>query len=309
MIKGHKTLLHYFPQAVIILGQNNEVVYMNPPARSIFGVEEDEELTIKDLIDENNMRLFSFAAGKVRTKKEVFTFQIQEKDRFLKLSISPVVEKDDVTGLLILIEDITEEMKSAFTKSYLIRNILERIEFSLKNLKETMEKISRIKGIEESDKLFELLPAMKKIEQELSIAKDASVISPKKIEMEMGGVIKGIIKGLEEEFHAKGINLNYKTSSSIPRVFINREEFEGITISLLKEILSKINEKEDIWITVEERALNEIKYGICLITSSVEVPEVLLDEMKKYVEKEDGIFEFSKIEGIGSSVGIALPSI
>jgi hypothetical protein len=297
MIEREKTLLHFLPFAILILDEKNEVVYLNPKAEEVFNRRfgSDEKLSIKDILSEENLKVFSFVAGKVRAKRESASFLIQEEEKFLELSLSPIHKDKDVIGLIVTVVDQTESMKSTFTKLSFVQSIFGETEKIIENLKISLNPSSPAHDL------------FKKLEENLfKIKREITSFSEKRGRADLKYVVKGVIDEIKVEFLKRGVRVNYRSTPSSLSVFFNREEFENFLLSLLKEMAGKAG---DIWVTVEEGKIDETRYGVCLLTFSGEIDRKNLQPLEDFIKKEDGIFEILGIEGVGTTIGIALPSI
>jgi hypothetical protein len=297
MIEREKTLLHFLPFAIIVLDEKNEVIYLNPKAEEVFNRRfgGDEKLSIKDILSEENLKVFYFVAGRVRTKGEPAAFMVQEAEKFLELFLSPIHKEKDVIGLIITVVDQTESMKSTFTKLSFVQGIFSEAEAIIENLKSSSDIPSVF-----SDLLKKLEESLIKIKRELTS------FSEKRGRADLKYVVKGVIDEIKEEFIKRGVNINYRSTPSSLSVFFNREEFENFLIFLLKEMAGK---GEDIWVTLDEGIIDGTRYGVCLLTFSGEIDIKALQPFEDFVKKEEGIFEVVSIEGVGTTLGIALPSI
>jgi len=297
MIEREKTLLHFLPFAVLILDEKNEVVYLNPKAEEVFSRRfgGDEKISIKDILSEENLKVFSFVAGRVRAKGEPASFFIQEEGKFLELFLSPIHKEKDVIGLLIAVVDQTESMKSTFTKLSFVLGIVGESVKLLEDLKDFSNVPSTASDL------------LKKLEENLfKIKKELSSFSEKRGRADFKYVVKGVIDEMKGEFLKRNVNITYRSTSSSLNVFFNRDEFENFLIFLLKEMAGR---GENIWVTVEEGKIDDMRYGVCLLTFSGEIDRKLLQPFEDFIKREDGIFEVLSIEEVGTTIGIAFPSI
>ena len=297
MIEREKTFLHFLPFAIFVLNEKNEVIYNNPKAEEVFNRRfgSDEKFSIKDILSEENLKIFSFVAGKVRTKNEPASFMVQEEEKFFELFLSPIQKEKDVIGLIMTVIDQTESMKSTFTKLSFIQSMFSETEALLENLKNSLNNPSDIQTF------------LKKLEDNIiSIKKGLKTFSENRGRAELKYVVKGIIDEIKDEFLKRGISINYRSTPSSPSVFLNREQFENFLIFLLKEMAVK---GENIWVAVDEGKIDDTRYGICLLTFSGKINIESLQPFEEFIRKEAGIFEVVSIEGVGTTVGIALPSI
>lgn len=299
MIGREKTLLHFLPFAILVLNEKNEIIYINPKGEELFNFTFvlNERVSIKNILSDENLKIFSFVAGRVRAKGENTFFMVQEDEKFLELFLSPIHGEKDVIGLLITVVDLTEEVKSTFTKLSFVKGIFSEAESILENLKSSLDNPSS------------LPPTLKKLEDSLMKIKMELVTFPaKKGKVELKYVVKIIIDEMEGELSKRGLKINYRFTPSPVSIFINKEKFERFFFFLLKEIPAN-TDGGHIWVTVDEGRIDNTRYGLCILTFSGKIDRDSLQPLEDFVKEEDGMFEIVEVEGIGTTIGIALPSI
>ncbi len=297
MMEKEKTLLHYLPFAILVLNEENETVYINPKAEEIFnrGFVPGEKISIKEILSDENLKTFSFVAGRVRETLKPASFVVQENERFLEFFLSPIKKEEDVIGLIITVLDITEEMKSTFTKLSFIKDLLNEAELTIENLKTSPDNKTILPGL------------LEKLENNfLGLKREISSLFSKKGKIDLKYLIKLIIDKIKEEFLKRAVNITYRSTPSSVGVLLDREEFEKFLIFLLNE-MAKMG--RDIWVSVDEGRIDDREYGICLLTFSGKMEKGTIKPLEDYLKEEDGILEVVSMDGIGTTVGIAFPTV
>lgn len=308
MIEREKTLLNYLPFGVLILGNKNEVIYMNPWAERTLGKKLEQELSLRDIFSDENIRVFSFATGRVRDRNQPLNFRMVEGERFFEVYLSPITNEENVIGIVAVVQEITEEIKRASGRASFLKSLMNRIEGALVDIKNVINAL--LKGEKEKGELSakDLLDSLKKIESDLFRVRSISYFPAKRCEIELGYILRMVTVGFSEELEERGIKLRFNSGTLPVTVFCSQDELERILVTIFREIVSRA-EGDEIWISVDERKIKDARFGVCLITFRGIANRDVFREVEEFAKNEEGMFEVISMENMGTTVGLALPAI
>lgn len=299
--KAHRTLLEYIPSGAVALDVNSNVVYMNPSAEKMLKVSKNGVISksFKEVLDSEAGKLFGIAAERVKEKRGIYTFYMkQEGERFIKATLSPIIQDDVVSGFLLIMDDVTEEVITSITTNKLIREMMDAISLSLKTLTGMLEKAHKVKnrGIEE-----ELLPSLKQMEVNLKRIQEISPEPPQKVETDLAAFIRTTLEVIESKFSEKRINFVFNLVS-FPKVFVTKSILSIKLATFIEEVINRARDGDVVWVKVD--VFNDGKNkGVCVVVLPVAINEEDVDEFKGYIEKEGG--DFVKVNFKDKYTGIA----
>lgn len=299
--KTHRTLLEYVPSGAVVLNLHGEVVYMNPSAEKMLhiSIEDVEGKSLKEVLDSESGRLFSISIEKVKERKGVYTFYMKQNNKkFIKVSISPIIQDEGVSGFLMIMDDVTEEVVTSITTNKLIREMMDAIRLSLKTLTSMLERADALKrgGIEE-----ELLPSLKQMEMNLRRIQEISPEIPQRIETDLGGFIRTLFEVIGSKMGSKKVNFVFRIGTP-PKVFITKSLLGVKLTTFMEGVVERMREGDVVWVRVDTFNGGNKKVG-CVIVIPVVVKDEEVEELRANVERDGG--NFVKLNFKDECTGIA----
>lgn len=134
-------ITNIIPDGIVVLDENNEIVFFNTPAAKILGLTETE-FSYQKIKDIN--WIYDFISSHEKTLKESEVMINSDPERWLEVSSCEIRnEADQFKGNLILMHDMTKRKRL----EHQTRNILDELSISHDRMKETNSQKDRIISI------------------------------------------------------------------------------------------------------------------------------------------------------------------
>ena len=123
LLNYYSSLVVYHPDIIIIFSKDAEIVSLdNKKIYSLFGKSINNTEELKEYISEQNYQVLSSAfAQTLKRKSEKRKIEVVDKnDKSLSLGLTfiPIVDKDEVEGVYLIITDITEKVVQGKARTF-----------------------------------------------------------------------------------------------------------------------------------------------------------------------------------------------
>ncbi len=238
------TVFHYFPEAIILLDQNQKIIYLNPKSADLIGESQTEVKGKKlDQLLLNNIGVeLQKIISSIKHPFERHDLALQ--DNFI-LEVSCVILElpNHRKGYLLVLRDVTrerlvEKMKNEFVAlaAHQLRTPLSAIKWTLKMFLEgEMGKITKEqaeileKGYRSNEHMIRLINELLEITR---IEEGRYIEHP--VETHLEPLVESVVNSFKEEAEQKGVSLVYKKPTEpLPKVRIDTEKIRQVIINLI----------------------------------------------------------------------------
>ena len=111
LFKKMKTLLAFVDSGILIADSSYDIVYANPSALRFLSKKIDELVgtPISSIFSKENWEKISESIEKVKQTNTPIRIHIEEKNKFMKLGVSPILVEEKYTGFILNMLDTTVE--------------------------------------------------------------------------------------------------------------------------------------------------------------------------------------------------------
>ncbi|MGB9735761.1 MAG: PAS domain-containing protein [bacterium] len=337
LFKGMRTLLEFVDSGILIADANYKIVYANPSAQHLFSrnIEELIGLPVSNVFSQENWKEISRSIEKVKQTNKPGRMHVEEKGRFIKLGLSPIMVEERYTGLILNMLDTTVEEHLMIQRSELTSMMINELKDPIYTLYDLFNNKHAFRAephhLEQAEDATKML--MNALETLLEINQLTSGVLNLELEdADALRVIKSCVKSIEPFAQKYGVVLctNYKVDT--PFVKLDREKFTKGLINLLSLSIKEGHEKDVVYIEAKNNTVdNKHVLTLMIANTGMGIAESIFetvtdkqtfshmkDEEKLYIEvltakrliqAHSGQLEVVSEFGIGSSFIATLPVV
>ncbi len=335
LFKKMKTLLAFVDSGILIADSSYNIVYANPSALRFLSKEINNliGMPISTIFSKENWKKISESIEKVKQTNTPIRIHIEEKNKFMKLGISPIMVEEKYTGFILNMLDTTVEEHLLIQRSELTSMMINELKdpiytlYDLFNTKQIFkaEDIYIQRAKDSTRMLMNALETLLDINQLTS-----GVLNLEFDDVDILRVIKSCVKSIEPFAQKQGVMLytSYKTENLT--IKLDREKFTKGLINLLSLAIKEEHEKDILYIEVKNDIVDD-KPCIMLVIANTGMGTAesifenvtdkhtfshMKDEEKLYIEvltakriiqAHSGQLQVVSEFGIGSSFVVTLP--
>ncbi len=335
LFKKIKTLLAFVDSGIIIADSNYNIVYVNPSAIKFLGKKLGDliDAPVSNIFSKENWEKISASIEKVKQGSTPVRIHIEEKNKFLKLGISPITVEEKYTGFILNMLDTTVEEHLLIQRSELTSMMINELKDPIYTLYDLLNNRQILKDDEdysnqakESAKLL-----MNALETLLDINQlTAGVLNLELEDADAVRVVKSCVRSIETYAQKQGVILYTAYKSPSATVKLDREKFTKGLINLLSLAIKENHEKDVLYIDVKNDDVdNRASLILSIANTGMGTAESIFenitdkhtfshlkDEEKLYIEvltakrliqAHSGQLQVISEFGIGSSFVVTLP--
>ncbi len=335
VFKKMKTLLAFVDSGILIADSTYNIVYANPAALEFLSKKIDALIgtPISSIFSKENWEKISESIEKVKHTNAPVRIHIEEKARFMKLGLSPILVEEKYTGFILNMLDTTVEEHLLIQRSELTSTMINELKdpiytlYDLFNNKQPpiVDDASYPQAKEAAKMLMNALETLLDINQLTS-----GVLNLEFDDIDIVRVIKSCVRSVESFAQKQGVMLHaaYRARNSITK--LDREKFTKGLISLLSLAIKEEHEKDVLYLEVRNDMVDgKPVVSLIIANTGMGTSESIFenvtdkhtfshmkDEEKLYVEvltakriiqAHSGQLQVTSEFGIGSSFVVTLP--
>lgn len=258
-----EAILESMVDGVIAVDKNGEISLINTAARRIFNIEA-EEIKGKNLITTLFNHRIDMYLQRAFDTKESIKREIKYKNpepKIIQATFIPLLdEKQNISGGVIVLTDITELRKLETVRNDFVANVSHELRTPLTSIVGYLDTLLE-SNVEDPEIRNRFLKIIKEETDRLSILiKDLLNLS--KIESQsfdlkpddFSEVLDKVVNLLQKNAEDKNINLKIEIDDKLPPVYMVREQIKQVLINLIDNAIKYTPAGGEIEITVEEEA-------------------------------------------------------
>jgi two-component system phosphate regulon sensor histidine kinase PhoR len=274
---------------IIAIDSTERILFINPVAQKLLDIS-DKEIVGKHLLQViRNNSIDNYLKTILKDKKffdtEIAVYGSEEK--ILKLYANPIRQRDgnDIEGIIITIQDITELRKLEGVRTEFVANVSHELKTPLTSIKGFAETL-KAGGIDdkqdavrflniieaEADRLYRLINDILSL-SELEQKKIKTKTSRESIKVEKA--IKEILSMLESQSDKKNIELSVKVQEGLRNITGESDKFKQMLINLVDNAIKYTPENGKVWVeayNMEDDAKGE-RVVIKVIDNGIGIPK------------------------------------
>ena len=334
--KQMETILLHMNDGIIAFNMDGNIIHINPAAKTLLDIR-DRENTFNKIFNridkEINMEKLIYLEDWTTSEKSV-----NVNDRFLKLFFAPFKDEiDRPSGIIVLIQDITEHVKLDNMRKEFIADVSHELKTPLTSIMGYAETLSAMDYDKEMQEKFlgvissETVRMTKLVNDLLTLSKhDDANTKWEKTEFDLGELVKKCQEYLQIEMDKKHQKVECFVTANVPNVYADKDGIERVVLNILSNSIKYTPEKGSIKIYV---GFVYSDAYIKVIDSGVGIPEKDLNRIferfyrvdkarsrelggtglglsiaKEILDKNGGRIDIKSVVGKGTEVVITIPT-
>ena len=237
--KQMETILLYMNDGIIAFNMDGKIIHINPAAKMFLslGAKDNTFDKIFNKIDkEINMERLIYLENWTTREK-----QINVNDKYLKLYFAPFKDENDrPSGIIVLIQDITEHVKLDNMRKEFIADVSHELKTPLTSImgySETLMAMDYDKDMQE--KFLNVISSeavrMTKLVNDLLILSKHDDANTKweRTEFDLGELVKKCQEHLQIEMDKKNQKVECFVTSNVPNVYADKDGVERVVLNIL----------------------------------------------------------------------------
>jgi two-component system nitrogen regulation sensor histidine kinase NtrY len=334
-----ENILNNITTAVISIHNTMNVTTINPAAKLMFGVDPDYRGPVQELMgtkedwQEIQKVLAEFAKSPDRYQVKEVSLFLTNREINYRLIYVPLFDQEQWTGALILVEDISDIIRSnrlsawaemARRVAHEVKNPLTPIQLAVEHLMRVWE--DRNPNFEAvlkscSDAILRQVKALRRLVSDFSQYGKPSIIE--RAEIRLDDFLREL--AMSYAIHLpEGIRIETRIDPDLPAVRVDTEKLRGALMNIIENGLQAMDGKGQILLVAERGTDGFVR--IRIQDSGQGVPPELLPRLfepyfstktggtglglpiaRKNIEEQGGQIEVHSKEGEGTTVTILLP--
>lgn len=285
-------------EGLIALDKNLKLININNSALQMLGLEEGNYS--ENLLEEIGLKEIITTSLEVNEKKSI---QINYKDKNLNFGIASVINnKHEITGIVIIIQDISEQEKLEQMRKDFVANVSHEFRTPLTIIRGNLEALydNVIPEEDIKDNYLNLLKETKRLEAMVKDLLDLSKLEAGKValniqKLDIKSLLEDIIRVLRPIIKEKDVQLELNTSDNLIPIWSDYDKLKQLLIIFIDNAIKFSNEKskihlevvrnEDVSITITDHGIGIPKEAIPFLGERF----YKVDKARKYAEKGTGL--------------------
>ena len=340
-ISGEKekveTIVQYMTDGVIAFDTSGKIIHINPAAKNLLGLLEDEERQFDDLFEKNEINIAQVSYFK---NFDAVERVINRDGREISAYFAPFKNDDKIGGIVVVLRDITEREKLDKSRKDFVANVSHELRTPLTTVKSYTETLEDCLDDETIDReMFRSF--LKTINSESDrmtrLVKDLLLLSSldhsmKDMPMDMvdiSSLTSSIVERLIHSAKEKSQSLVYEPINKLPMVYGNSDRLEQVITNIItnamkytpdggKIIVSSMHMYNNVTIKVKDNGIGIPEKDIDHIFERFyRVDKARSREMggtglglaiaKEIIEAHDGEISIKSAPDSGTEVMICIP--
>ncbi|PUU94065.1 two-component system histidine kinase PnpS [Halanaerobium sp.] len=237
-----EAILESMVDGVIAVDKEGKVALINPAARRIFNIEA-EKVKGKELISTLFSHRIDMYLERAFDKKESISREIKYKnpdEKIIHATFIPLLdEKENISGGVIVLTDITELRKLETVRNDFVANVSHELRTPLTSMVGYLDTLLE-SDIEDPETRDRFLKIIKEETDRLSVLikdlMDLSKIESQSFDLEADNfkeVLNKVVNLLEKKAEDKNIDFEVVVSENLPLVYMVREQIKQVLINLI----------------------------------------------------------------------------
>lgn len=341
-ISGEKekveTIVQYMTDGVLACDTDGEIIHINPAAKKLLGIGEDECKNFDELFGEHEISVAQISYFK---NFDALERVINRDSREISAYFAPFKNNDEVGGIVVVLRDITEREKLDKSRKDFVANVSHELRTPLTTVKSYAETLDDCLDDEQIDKeMFRSF--LKTINSEADrmtrLVKDLLLLSSldhsmKDMPMDMvdiSSLTSSIVDRLTHSAKDKNQALIYEPTNKLPMIYGNSDRLEQVITNVITNamkytpdggeiIVSSMYMYDSVTIKVKDNGIGIPQKDISHIFERFyRVDKARSREMggtglglaiaKEIIEAHDGEISIKSSPGTGTEVMICIPA-
>ena len=334
--KQMETILLHMNDGIIAFNMSGRIIHINPAAKSFLniGAKDNTFDKIFNKIDKDiNMERLIYLEDWTTSETK-----INVNDKFFKLFFAPFKDElDRPSGIIVLVQDITEHVKLDNMRKEFIADVSHELKTPLTSIMGYSETLMAMEYDKEMQEKFlnvissEAVRMTKLVNDLLTLSKhDDANTKWEKTEFDLGELVKKCQEYLQIEMDKKEQKVECFVTANVPNVYADKDGIERVVLNILSNSVKYTPEKGTIKIYV---GFVYSDAYIKVIDSGVGIPEADLDRIferfyrvdkarsrelggtglglsiaKEILDKNGGRIDIKSVVGKGTEVVITIPT-
>lgn len=252
-----ETILLYMTDGIIAFDATGAVLHINPTARQMLQLEEKEDVQFSSVFNQEDISLAQLTFLEHNRSKE---YEMTRNGRELKCYFATFRTNDAASGIVVVLQDITEQQKLDNARREFVANVSHELRTpitAVKSYAETMlyelhqnefdkeEFMTFLQVInDESDRMTRLIKDL------LLLSRlDYNQVKGKNEPFDLPDLIEGLVKKLEISAKEKSQVLTYERINTLPVFYGDKDRIAQVLVNILSNAIKYTPEGGKITVT------------------------------------------------------------
>lgn len=234
-----ETILLHMNDGIIAFNMEGNIIHINPAAKQLLDISDKQnnfEKIFSNIDETINMERLIYLEDWTTSESKV-----QINDKYLKLFFAPFKdEKNRPSGIIVLIQDITEHVKLDNMRKEFIADVSHELKTPLTSIMGYAETLSAMEYDKEIQDKFlnvittEAVRMTKLVNDLLTLSKhDDTNTKWEKTEFDLGELVKKCQEYLQIEMEKKHQKVECFVTANVPNVFADKDGIERVVLNIL----------------------------------------------------------------------------
>lgn len=304
------TIFNYMTEGVVAIDITGDIIHANPIASEILRLDEDEPLDLKSSkkrilsLEKLNLKNIDYDCEDTLEGEETLEIDSQ----VYKVKYAPFKnEKNDIGGLIIVLQDITKEHKLDNIRKEFVANVSHELKTPITTIKSYTETLIDNDIDNEMGKRFlnvidnECDRMARLVRDLLQLSNlDYKKVAWKREEVSVEELVRNILLKLEFSFKEKNQQMMLHIEEDLPDIVIDKDGIEQVILNIISNAIKYTDNEGKIEITL--RNIDDY-LNISIEDNGIGIP---LEDQKRIFERFYRVEKGRSRELGGTGLGLAI---
>lgn len=304
------TIFNYMTEGVVAIDITGDIIHANPIASEILRLDEDEPLDLKSSkkrilsLEKLNLKNIDYECEDTLEGEETLEIDSQ----VYKVKYAPFKnEKNDIGGLIIVLQDITKEHKLDNIRKEFVANVSHELKTPITTIKSYTETLIDNEIDNEMEKRFlnvidnECDRMARLVRDLLQLSNlDYKKVAWKREEVSVEELVRNILLKLEFSFKEKNQQMMLHIEEDLPDIVIDKDGIEQVILNIISNAIKYTDNEGKIEITL--RNIDDY-LNISIEDNGIGIP---LEDQKRIFERFYRVEKGRSRELGGTGLGLAI---
>ncbi len=304
------TIFNYMTEGVVAIDITGDIIHANPIASEILRLDEDEPLDLKSSkkrilsLEKLNLKNIDYDCEDTLEGEETLEIDSQ----VYKVKYAPFKnEKNDIGGLIIVLQDITKEHKLDNIRKEFVANVSHELKTPITTIKSYTETLIDNDIDNEMGKRFlnvidnECDRMARLVRDLLQLSNlDYKKVAWKREEVSIEELVRNILLKLEFSFKEKNQQMSLHIEEDLPDIVIDKDGIEQVILNIISNAIKYTDNEGKIEITL--RNIDDY-LNISIEDNGIGIP---LEDQKRIFERFYRVEKGRSRELGGTGLGLAI---
>lgn len=251
-----ETIFRYMTDGVVAFDEKGGLLHINPAAQKMLNITDREEVVFESVFKKDEI---SFGQVAFLAHDSTAEIVINRENREIKAYLAPLNTDGKPTGVVSVLQDITEQQKLENSRREFVANVSHELRTPLTTVKSYAETLKDFLNDNFDKEQFESFLTVIEGESDrmARLVRDLLILSRldygknqlRRERFNLSHLLDDVIKKISISASAKNQSLTYEPTNSIPDFVGDRDRIEQVIVNILSNAIKYTPEGGDIMVT------------------------------------------------------------